>query len=201
MTLTEEQTQQIKERLLKQLSNFSQDKREQITQQVNTMTPNEIEDFIKQNQLAHLGGDCIFCSIISGKTQSLRIAENENNIAILEINPLSKGHTLIVPREHSTKIESSSLELVKEVKEKLQEKLNPKTIESKELNIMEHQLIEVVPIYEESETPRERKHATDDELKTLQEEILEEPEPEEPSLEINQELPEILPKLPPRIPN
>ena len=133
MALTDEQSQQIKERLLKQLSNFSKDKREQITQQVNTMTPNQIEDFVKQNQLTHLEGQqCIFCSIISGNTLALRIAENENNIAILEINPLTKGHTLIVPREHSSKIESSSQELAKETKEKLQKKLNPKRIESKE---------------------------------------------------------------------
>ena len=201
MPLTDEQTQQIKEKLLKQLSNFSQDKREQITQQVNTMTPTQIEDFVKQNQLTHLGGDCIFCSIISGKTPSLRIAENENNIAILEINPLNKGHTLIVPREHSTKIESSSLELVKEVKEKLQEKFNPKTIESKETNIMGHQLIEIVPIYEGEEIPNERKQATDEELRTLQEEILKEPKQEEPILEISEELPHILPKIKPRIPN
>lgn len=201
MTLTGEQSQQIKERLLKQLSNFSKDKREQITQQVNTMNPNEIEDFIKQNQLTHLRGDCIFCSIISGKTKSLRIAENGDNIAILEINPLSKGHTLIVPREHSTKIEPSSQELAKEVKEKLQEKFNPKTIESKETNIMGHPLIEIVPIYEENGTPSERKQVTEEELRALQEEILNEPKPEEPILEIIEEPPKILPEIRPRIPN
>ena len=59
MTLTEEQAKQIKEKLLEQLSNFPQDKKEQITQQVNTMTPNQLEDFVKQNQLNHLGGQCV----------------------------------------------------------------------------------------------------------------------------------------------
>lgn len=210
MTLTDEQTLQIKEHLLKQLSNFSQDKREQITQQVNTMTPNQIEDFIKQNQLTHLGGQCIFCSIISGKTPSLRIAENENNIAILEINPLSKGHTLIVPKEHSTKIESSSGELAKEVQKKLLEKLCPKTIESKEINLMGHQLIEIIPIYG---TETEKKQATEEELIALQKEILKdttkltksnesetEENPdflgEEPTLEIKEESFKILPRIP-----
>ncbi|MEA3248573.1 MAG: HIT domain-containing protein [Nanoarchaeota archaeon] len=199
MTLTNEQTEQIKERLLKQLSNFSKDKREQITQQVNTMTPNQIEDFIKQNQLTHLGGQCIFCSIISGETLSLRIAENENNIAILEINPLSKGHTLIVPREHSMKIESSTQDLAKEVKEKLQEKFNPKRIELKEINVMGHPLVAVVPIYG-GET--ERKQATEEELKTLQEEILKKPKLEEPkSEEVTLDIKEKLFKTLPRIPN
>jgi len=198
MTLTDEQTEQIKKRLLKQLSNFSQDKREQITRQVNTMNPNQIENFINQNQLTHLGGKCIFCSIISGETLSLRIAENENNIAILEINPLSKGHTLIVPREHSIKIGSSAQELAKEVKEKLQEKFNPRRIELKEINVMGHPLIDVVPIYG---TETEKKQATDKELKNIQKEILkeprlEEPNPEEVALEIKERLFKTLPRIP-----
>ncbi|MCK5449786.1 HIT domain-containing protein [Candidatus Pacearchaeota archaeon] len=197
MTLTEEQAKQIKEKLLEQLSNFPQDKKEQITQQVNTMTPNQLEDFVKQNQLNHLGGQCIFCSIVSGETQALRIAENENNIAILEINPLSKGHTLVVPREHSTKIESSAQELAKEVKEKLQEKFNPNKIELKEIKVMEHPLIEVIPIYG---TETGKKQATEEELKMLQEEILKKPEPQEEKEEAILEIPEKLFKMPPRIP-
>ena len=173
MTLTDEQARQIKEHLLDQLSNFSQDKKEQISQQVNTMTPNQVEDFVKQNQLTHLErSPCIFCSIISGKTPSLRIAENENNIAILEINPLSKGHTLIVPREHSIKREDSVQEIVKEIKKKLRKKFNPKKIESKETKIMGHTIIEIVPTYEENGAQQERKQATEEELRALQEEIL-----------------------------
>ena len=55
------------------------------------MTAEEMEIFVKQNNLNHLGGECIFCSIVGGKTPSFRIGENEENIAILELNPLSKG--------------------------------------------------------------------------------------------------------------
>ena len=104
MVLTDEQSQQIKEQLLKQLSNFPEDKREQIKDQVESMTSDQLENFVKQNQLNHLGGQCIFCSITSGKTPAFRIGENEENIAILELNPLSKGHALIGPKDHSDKI-------------------------------------------------------------------------------------------------
>ena len=193
MTLTAEQTEEIKERLLKQLENFSPDNREQIKEQVNTMTPNQLDDFIKQNQLTHLGGQCIFCSIVSGETHSIRIAENEHNIAILEINPLSKGHSLIVPKEHSEEIGTSTKELAKEVGEKLQEKFSPEKIELKEAKILGHHLIEVIPIYGDE---TEKRQATEEELKALQEEILKKPKPKEPILKLQGELY----KMPPRIP-
>jgi len=127
-----------------------------------------------------------------------RIGENEENIAILELNPLSKGHTLIVPREHSESINSSTQELAKEIKEKLKNKFSPKAIQSNETKIMGHPLIELIPIYG-GET--ERRQATEEELKVLQEEILrtKEPKPEEEPEGI--ETDEELFKMPPRIPN
>lgn len=41
----------------------------------------------------------IFSKIIKGEIPSYRIAENEDFYAFLDINPLSKGHTLIVPKK------------------------------------------------------------------------------------------------------
>ncbi len=40
----------------------------------------------------------IFTRIIKGEIPSYRIAENENFCAFLDINPLKKGHTLVVPK-------------------------------------------------------------------------------------------------------
>lgn len=41
----------------------------------------------------------IFSKIISGEFPSYKIAEDENNYAFLDINPLAVGHTLIVPKK------------------------------------------------------------------------------------------------------
>lgn len=41
----------------------------------------------------------IFTKIINGELPSYKIAENENFYAFLDINPLVKGHTLVVPRK------------------------------------------------------------------------------------------------------
>lgn len=43
---------------------------------------------------------CIFCKIARGEEKAYVVYENENVIAFLDINPLSKGHTLIVPKNH-----------------------------------------------------------------------------------------------------
>ena len=40
----------------------------------------------------------IFTKIIAGEINSYKIAEDENFIAFLDINPLRRGHTLVVPK-------------------------------------------------------------------------------------------------------
>lgn len=195
MTLTDEEANSIKEHLLTQLDNFPKEKQSEIAGQINSMTNEQIDNFVKQNKLTHLGGQCIFCSIVAEKSPSFKIAENEKNIAILEINPLSKGHSLIIPKEHTDEISESTKNLAQEVAKKIQERLSPNEIKINELKIMNHPLLEVVPIYGDE---TERRQATEEELKSLQEEITkikeiqisEEPEDEG----------DIIPVLPVRIP-
>ncbi len=43
---------------------------------------------------------CIFCEIIEGKKPSHKVHEDEENYAFLDINPRTKGHTLVVPKQH-----------------------------------------------------------------------------------------------------
>jgi histidine triad (HIT) family protein len=45
--------------------------------------------------------DCIFCRIASGELPSTRIDEDERTVAFMDINPATRGHVLVVPREHS----------------------------------------------------------------------------------------------------
>lgn len=44
--------------------------------------------------------DCIFCKIVNGIIPSFKIYEDQNVIAILDISQTTKGHTLIIPKEH-----------------------------------------------------------------------------------------------------
>ena len=44
--------------------------------------------------------DCIFCKIVKGEIPSVKIWEDEDNLAILDINPVTRGHALIIPKKH-----------------------------------------------------------------------------------------------------
>lgn len=44
--------------------------------------------------------DCIFCKIVKGEVPSYKIYEDENVLAFLDINPVNKGHTLVIPKKH-----------------------------------------------------------------------------------------------------
>ena len=46
--------------------------------------------------------DCIFCKIIAGDIPSIKVFEDGNTLAFMDINPLSEGHLLVVPKKHFT---------------------------------------------------------------------------------------------------
>ena len=48
--------------------------------------------------------DCIFCKIAAGEIPSRKIYEDNDLIAIMDLSPTSKGHSLIIPKEHYTNI-------------------------------------------------------------------------------------------------
>lgn len=48
--------------------------------------------------------DCIFCKVVRGELPSTKIYEDEETLAFLDINPVNPGHTLVIPKKHSTDI-------------------------------------------------------------------------------------------------
>lgn len=69
--------------------------------------------------------DCIFCNIVNKKITSYKIFENEYVIAILDRNPISKGHTLLIPKVHNARLESLSPEDAKAIFYTLVKIINP----------------------------------------------------------------------------
>jgi histidine triad (HIT) family protein len=64
--------------------------------------------------------DCIFCKIASGEIPSSKIYEDDKVFAFLDISPQSKGHTLVIPKQHFGTIydipEDVLVDLIKVVK-------------------------------------------------------------------------------------
>src|SRR5918911_1357949 len=44
--------------------------------------------------------DCIFCKIIAGDMPAAKIDEDEHTVAFMDLNPWTRGHALVVPRQH-----------------------------------------------------------------------------------------------------
>ncbi len=45
--------------------------------------------------------DCIFCSILEGEIPSYEVYEDHETYAFLDANPLGRGHTLVIPKDHA----------------------------------------------------------------------------------------------------
>jgi histidine triad (HIT) family protein len=46
--------------------------------------------------------DCLFCKIVAQEIPSERIDENERTMAFMDISPATRGHALVIPKEHAT---------------------------------------------------------------------------------------------------
>lgn len=44
--------------------------------------------------------NCIFCKIARGEIPSKIVYESENFLAFLDVHPVTRGHTLIIPKKH-----------------------------------------------------------------------------------------------------
>ncbi|EPE25980.1 HIT-like protein [Glarea lozoyensis ATCC 20868] len=58
---------------------------------------------------------CIFCKIIKGDIPSFKLYESEKVFAFLDINPLSKGHALVIPKHHGEKITDIPDDMLSEI--------------------------------------------------------------------------------------
>ncbi|MGW4636047.1 HIT family protein [Nocardia sp. NPDC004415] len=49
--------------------------------------------------------DCVFCRIVAGTAPATRVYEDDAVCAFLDIRPITRGHTLIVPKQHATELD------------------------------------------------------------------------------------------------
>ncbi|MBQ4125469.1 MAG: HIT family protein [Desulfovibrio sp.] len=64
--------------------------------------------------------DCIFCMIAEGKIPSSKIYESDTVYAFLDLNPVHKGHTLIIPKKHAKDLLRLPPELGRDVVDAMQ---------------------------------------------------------------------------------
>jgi len=89
--LTPERIEEIKQQLVDLAPEEQQKKFQEI---LADLSPEEREQLVGKQQ-------CPFCLMVQGNIPVKTIYEDEKLLAILDINPANKGHTLLFPKEHA----------------------------------------------------------------------------------------------------
>jgi len=74
------------------LPQLTLEQQKELQERLKKMSPEELMEFQKQQ--------CIFCQIISGKIPAKKLYEDDQSLIILDINPASRGHLLLLPKKH-----------------------------------------------------------------------------------------------------
>ncbi|KAH7885004.1 HIT-like domain-containing protein [Phlebopus sp. FC_14] len=68
------------------------------------MTALSLSSSIMASVAARSLATCIFCKIVKGEIPSFKLVETELSYSFLDIGPLSKGHALVIPKDHAVKM-------------------------------------------------------------------------------------------------
>ncbi len=74
------------------MQQMTDEQRKALEEKIKNMSPEELKEFQKQQ--------CIFCQIIAGKIPSKKVYEDDKCMAVMDINPATIGHVLLLPKEH-----------------------------------------------------------------------------------------------------
>ncbi|NLL01934.1 MAG: HIT domain-containing protein [Mollicutes bacterium] len=102
--------------------------------------------------------DCLFCKIINGEIPSKTLYEDDDVKVIMDINPDSNGHCLIIPKKHYITFEDLDDEILiivnktaKEIKKYIDKALNPDgykiTVNYGISQLIKHYHLHVIPVY------------------------------------------------------
>jgi histidine triad (HIT) family protein len=65
--------------------------------------------------------DCVFCKIVNKQIPAKIIAENKNAIAFLDVEPMSDGHTIVIPKKHYANLTQCDKQTLHDVMDLVQE--------------------------------------------------------------------------------
>src|SRR3954466_11310585 len=67
----------------------------------------------KRTRSGYRGGmSCTFCAIVAGAAPAITISEDADYLAILDIRPFTRGHTLVIPKRHTVDLTDTPSETV-----------------------------------------------------------------------------------------
>jgi histidine triad (HIT) family protein len=194
MGISQEQIQELKKQVLEQInSTFPPEKKDSAIEQINAMNQEQFIEFLNQNKLIQTKSnpesqiqeknpvsenigyseqqETPFRQIIQNKIPSYKLDENKESIAVLEINPISPGHCIIIPKNpihEPSKIPQSCFSLAKKLSRKIKTKFKPKEVIIASSNVLGETILNIVPQYENETLESPRIPAKKEDLQKLQ---------------------------------
>lgn len=102
--------------------------------------------------------ECLFCKIINGDIPCTKVYENDKVLSFMDINPMSEGHLLVIPKHHGVTINEvpekdflAVMSAVKKIAQAVKEALNPDGMNILQLNgeaanqVVPHLHVHIVP--------------------------------------------------------
>lgn len=126
--------------------------------------------------------DCIFCNIIKGDIKSYTVFEDEIVKVMMDINPVSNGHMLIIPKKHFVNLEDIDIktlshiqEVAKDMFKLLKDKLNIDGLTLSQNNDygqeVKHYHLHLIPRYKNDNLKMSSNNMKND-IKTIYEKIM-----------------------------
>jgi histidine triad (HIT) family protein len=58
---------------------------------------------------------CVFCDVVAGRAPAVRIHQDDGYLAVLDIRPFTRGHTLVLPKQHTVDLTDTPSETLAEM--------------------------------------------------------------------------------------
>lgn len=185
MVLNDEQAKTIKEQIFKQVETFPEDKRAQIKEYVSGMNNEQLEEFLIKNKMIKSEGEsgeegvsekgeCIMCMISGKKIESRIIYEDNDYLSALEINPMTKGHAILIPKEHvkeAKNLKPGAFTIANKIGKHIAKKLGAENFQVNTSDEIGHALINIIPKYKGETIDFKRKPSKKEELKEIYDKI------------------------------
>jgi histidine triad (HIT) family protein len=172
MPLTDSQIQELKSQLKSQVQNLPAQQREEALAQIDSMSSEALEEMLEQQRSQNTYQKTIYRMIIDKEVDSIIVGENSTSLAVLEINPISQGHILIIPKSPKSaakEITKTTFQLAESLSKKITENLKAKSVRLETQVNFGEAIINLIPSYDNKvldiNSPRQK--ATPEDLEKI----------------------------------
>ncbi len=185
MDLNENTLELVKEKIINQInSSFPEQQKEYAIKKIKEMNQEEFIEFLKNNKLLETENNNLefqqenkkipaqtpFRQIVKKEIPYSLVQETKEAIAVLEINPISKAHTIIIPKKAVStpqEIPKKIISFANQISKKIKMKFKPKEVLVSPSQILGETIINLIPIYSNESLESPRNQASPEELNEI----------------------------------